>query len=558
MAVIELSLPDLESLLGKKLPRSADGLNDVLQYAKCEVENLEKDSLTVSVEDANRPDLLSTEGVARELRGALNVETGLPRFNIRKSNVTVAVDKKLDGIRKYAACAVVKNVRMTEQILKQLIQLQEKMNGTYGRNRKVVGTGIYDFDRIKPPIRYTVIDPDGVKFSPLGLEESLTPRKILERHPKGVEFGHLISKHKVWPTFIDSRNEILSMPPIINSNYSGKVDSNTRNLFVEATGTAWGPVLAALNITTAALAERGGNVESVTMVYGEKKITTPDFAPSTVKIASEETNKRLGLSLKPAEIETLLKKARYGVKAAGKIMNVEAPAYRVDIMHPVDVIEDIAIQYGYHKFGPVLPALPTIGSLSKGERFSDKVRILLIGLGCQEVLNFTLTNRTDLFRRMQMPEQPVVEVANQISSELNIMRTWLLPGLLNFLSNNRTQDYPQRVFEVGHCVVPDKETAERSKTVRKLAVAIAHDRANLTEMRGLAESVLRNLGLKWEIADLDHPSFIPTRCAQIRINGKSIGFYGEVHPAVLDNWKIEMPVIVFELDLEELMSSIIK
>jgi len=554
MAIIETSITDLENLVGRKLPRDAEKLNDILQYAKCEVERLENDNLAVSVEDANRPDLLSAEGIARELRGPLGVSSGLANFKVGKSGVTVTVDKKLEGIRAYAACAVVKGVKVTEPLLVQLIQLQEKMNGTYGRNRKVVGTGIYNFDKIKAPIRYTVTDPEEHRFVPLDMEEALTPKQVLQQHPKGQEFGHLIADKRWWPVFIDANDKVLSMPPIINSNYSGRVDSSATNLFIEATGTAWAPTLAALNITAAALAERGGKVQSVVMMYGGKKIVTPDFRPGAAFVKLDETNERLGLALKPAEAAKLLKRARYGVKKIGPTMKVDVPAYRVDVMHPVDIIEDIAIQYGYQKFEPIAPALPTVGAMSVREKFSDKVREVAIGLGLQEVLNFTLTNRREMFGKMSMPEQRVMVVANPVSSEFDALRGWTVPSLLGFLAQNRMQDYPQMIFEVGDCVVPDALAAERSLTRRKLAIAGSHVNANLTEARSMVESVLKNLGQRYEIVGYNHPSFIPTRCAEVRVRGRHIGFYGEVHPAVLEAWKLELPVIAIELDLDALMS----
>src|SRR3989338_1427745 len=307
MPKINVSLKDLQSLLGKKI--TAKQLEDDLLYAKCELDAVEGDILTIDVKDSNRPDLWSAEGIARQLKGYYGLESGLPKFLVADSKTVVIVDKKVKNVRPKIAAAIVKGLNFTEESILQIIQLQEKICQTYGRNRELAAIGVYDMDKISPPIRYTTVKPEGIKFIPLDFKEELTPKEILEKHPKGKEYRHLIDKHSEYPLLIDSNNGVLSMPPIINSDFTGKVTEKTRNVFVEVTGYDIERIKTALNIMVAALAERGGKIFSVDVLY-DKKTTTPDFSEKTIDMDIDYCRKTIGIDLSENEIIELLKKSR--------------------------------------------------------------------------------------------------------------------------------------------------------------------------------------------------------------------------------------------------------
>ena len=390
------------------------------------------------------------------MRGYQGLEVGLKRYSARKAAVEISVDQELAQIRPFFCCAVARNININDAIIRGLVQLQEKLDKTYGRNRKRSSIGFYDFDLITPPLRYRAAGLDEVRFVPLEWDHPLSLREILEQHPKGIEYGGIVKQYPKMPIILDSKDRVLSFPPIINSNDLGRITPETRNILVEITGTSEETVSNALIILTTCLADRGAEINSAIIhyPYGKiRRVTTPDFNERLVKVPQEEVKNITGLSLGRTEIVKLLRRARFDVKAGSdKNLNVRVPCYRLDILHPVDVIEDIAIAYGINRIQPRWPSDLTIGGLSPIEEFSDTIRELAVGLGFQEVLSFMMTSPEKLFEKMNRQRGRAVEVANPKVTTLTCLRSWLLPSLMDFLSNNTHVEYPQKLFEVGDYV----------------------------------------------------------------------------------------------------------
>ncbi len=549
MPTVEFYLRDLNALLGKQLSRQELEERAIL-FAKGEVERWEGDLVGVDIKDTNRPELWSVEGIARELKGHYGVEKALPKLEAKGSGVEVRVEKSVEAVRPKVVAAVVKGLAFDDASIKQAIQLQEKMAQTYGRNRSLVAIGVYDWSTLKPHIRYTTVKPDGIRFIPLGLEEEMTPAEILEKHPKGIEFGHLIKGFKEYPLLIDSAGNVLSIPPIINSARTGKITEDTRDVFIEVTGHQLERISVALNVLAAAFAERGGRVESVRVIYPNVTITTPDFTPREFELDVAECRRILGLELSAKEMVGLLEKARYSARALGGRIKVKYPAYRGDIMHQRDVMEDIAIAYELSRIPVEPPKLSTVGREDAVELFAESVRELMVGLGFQEILTFSLTNKDNLFSRMNMREESICEIANPVSSNWTALRNWLLPSLMEFLANNLHAEYPQRIFEVGDVLALDEKAETRTKNVKRLACAVSSSSVGYEEISSVLDALLRNLGVEYTLKSSEHGSFITGRAAEISV-GKSIaGVMGEIHPQVLNSWGLEKPVVALELELE--------
>ncbi len=538
MPTYDFSFKDFCKLVGKRLPKNKEKLWDKLLYVKAEIEEFEGDTLKVEEADTNRPDLWCVEGLSRALRGALGIEKGLPKYNAKPSNYKVVVDKSVKKIRPFIASAVVKGVKFNDYLIKQLIQLQLKLDTTFGRRRKKSAIGIYDFDKIKFPVYYKAVKPDSIRFVPLGFNEEMNLNEILENHPKGIEFGDILKSHSNYPILIDSEGKVLSMPPIINSNDVGRVTKKTKNVFVEITGTNFDTVMGALNIVASVLADRGGKVSSVTVVYGRKKVVTPNFSPWTMKVKVESIKKVLGLDLSSKEIKEYLMRARYGVKKINnKVVEVLVPFYRTDVMHEIDVIEDIGIMYGYSKIKSDKITISTEGGLLPLSKKMRMLRKLVIGMGYQEVLNYYRTDKEILF------DKDCIEIANPLSNLMNVLRNELLPVELNLLSKNVHNEYPQKVFEIGRVFLKRKgEVVEENH----LSMVSCHSDANFTEIKQEVEWLLRNLGVEYEIREFDHQAFIPGRCASVVIDGKVAGYFGELHPKTLTKFGLNNPAVAFE------------
>lgn len=534
MVVIEISKNDLLNLIGKDLPD--EELEELLFLVKIE-SKMDGDKIECEL-NPDRPDMFSVEGVAREVKGFLGIETGIKKYDISDSKVVVKTENP--QVRPYIACAIVKDVTLSDEMVKSLMQIQEKLHDTVGRGRKKVAIGVHDYDKIVPPLLYK--DVENEKFIPLMGTQEMDVNQILTEHPKGIGYAHLVGEMR--PMLYDKEG-VASFPPIINSERT-KVTIATTNLFIDVTGTDEKAVNSALNILVCNITERGGKIETVNI--DRKRV--PDLAPKEMTVNVEDIDKLLGLGLAEKDIAGILERMRYGVSnMRGGKMKIHIPAYRSDILHLVDIIEDVAIGYGYNNIQPILPKLPTIGSQSKMSRLTTKVRELMTGLGFQEIVNFILTSRENNFEKMGV-EGECAELLNPVSSEYNICRTWLLPSLMNNLVSNKHREYPQTMFEIGDCIVLDETQETRTRTMRKLAGVVSHDAANLTELKSIIEAVLKGLNYNYEIKECGHSSLIESRVGEIIVDGKPIGIFGEVHPTILEKWKLEKPVIAFEIEVD--------
>jgi len=547
MPKIDVSYSDLCELIGRRIP--LEDLKQHIYFAKAEIEGKEGDILKIDSKDTNRPDLWSVEGIARELRGRLAGEKGLPKYKIEKSGLVVNVDQKVAKVRPLTVCAVAKNLNIDDIVLSQLIQLQEKVAGTFGRGRKEVAIGVYDLSRIKPPIKYTTATLEK-HFIPLDFEEEMTIKEILERHPKGKEFGHLLKGCKEVPMFIDSAGEVLSIPPIINSNFTGKITKETKKVFIECSGFDFKFLMPAINVLAAALVDRNAKVESVDVVYGKKIIRTPDMTPKSAFVDLDFVNRLSGLNLNAKQAADLLEQARYQAAVKGKRINVLYPAYRQDIMHQSDVAEDIMISFGYNKIPLEQIRHQTMGKVDRKEILTEKLENEMVKLGFQEILSYTLTSKEQLFKKMVLKEGEVVEIENPISLNWNVFRNWLLPSLMEFFSNNQHVTYPQKIFEIGDVVLIDEKQETGTLDVRKLSAAVSDSRIGYEDIAPILDAFLSSMKVNYKLKRCKHASFIEGRVADVVVNGKKIGFIGEIHPAVLKNWRLEMPVAAFEIDLD--------
>jgi phenylalanyl-tRNA synthetase beta chain len=476
----------------------------------------------------------------------MNVKTGLKTYKAEKSIYMVKVDSATKPIRPYIVCAVVTEVEMTDEFIKSLMQIQEKLHITHCRKRRKAAIGVHDLDKVKFPALYTVKDPS-FKFIPLGEEKEMTLDNILKHTPKGKDYGWVLKGMAKYPLLMDSDNKVMAMPPIINSIHT-MVEEKTKNLFIDITGTDDKTINEVLNIVVTSLAERGGKIQLVKVKYPDREIETPRLETRMMNLEPNYVNKLLGLKLTDYEMIEYLQKMGFDAVEVGKNLQVVIPCYRIDIMHAMDLVEDIAIAYGYDRFKPEIPNISTIGEENPLEAFSTKLRTLLVGYGLQEVVTFILNNKENSYKKMLMGEKDVIETANPKTEEYTIVRSWLLPSLMEVLWRNRHREYPQNIFEVGDVIELSPSSETGAKTMRRLGVVLCHSKANFSEIKSTVESILSNLGIKgYKIEESTLPCFIPGRAAKIVVNEKNLGRFGEIHPEVVSNWEIEMPVAACEI-----------
>lgn len=554
MPVVTLNRKELEKLTGKKLPEAK--LKDRISMLGTDLDSMKKDEIMVEV-FPDRPDMLSEQGFARALSTFIGAKKGLAKFRMDSSNTKeykVIIDRSVESVRPYTVCAIVKKLSFTDEKIREIIQIQEKLHITYGRNRKKLAIGIYPMEHIKLPIHYKALSPDEIRFVPLESEKEMTGRQILSSHPTGKEYAHLLKGKKKYPVFVDDKGDILSMPPIINSSLTGKVTEKTKEVFIEFSGHDIDVQMKGLNMIVTALHDMGGKLYAMELQYPDKKMITPDLEPWSMKLSCDYVNKILGLDLKSKEISAFLQQMGYGTKAGNSVIEVLVPSYRADILHPIDLVEDISIAYGYENLEPEIPNVATTGQEDALEKFKAKVAEIMAGLGMLEIVAYSISDENKLNRKMEN-KMPFIPLKNALTEEYSVLRNWLMPDLMGVLEENKHHDYPQNIFEIGDVFLPGEgETGVEQRS--RLAAAVCHPRADYTQIKQHLDVLIKSLGLEARYEEADNPSFIKGRCARVRVGKKKVAYIGEISPKVLQNFQLEMPVSAFELNLTELFDLI--
>ncbi|MEM1792284.1 MAG: phenylalanine--tRNA ligase subunit beta [Nitrososphaerota archaeon] len=552
MPILNLKLERFFDLLEQKLDK--DELIGARTGIGVAIEELGADYVKVEY-NPNRPDFSSPAGLARAIKGILGIETGVPRFRTLPPKTFVKVDKSVKAVRPWVVAAYVEGLNLSAEDIEELIAMQEDLHWVVGRNRRKVAIGLHNASAIKPPIIYKAVKGDEISFVPLKSFRRMTPQEIVEQHEVGRKYGHIVAGTGLFPVIMDSRGEVLSLPPIINAALT-ELTEGTNTLFIDVTGTDLEAVSGALNILTTALADIGGRIRQVRIIYDGMKMTTPDLRTKVWKLKLSYANDLLGLNIPMKEAMRALRKSRVGVKKVkGDTIFAEVPAYRLDIMHPVDLVEEIAIGLGYKNLQPVVPKTLGFGKHHPDTNFEDVCKEIMFGLGFTEVINFTLSNSTRDYRWMKVEPQNPVRILNPVSAEYDILRTWLIPSLLYNLTMNKHSPYPHRLFEIGDVLVIDESSDEGVRREARLAFVSSHADTSFSEVKSVTEEFLRSLGLReWTLREAEHASFIEGRVAEVEVGGVKIGIMGEISPEVLEAFGITMPVSAVEIELQKVRS----
>lgn len=488
----------------------------------------------------NRPDLLSFNGFMRSFKKFLSIETEDKKYILNKplKNFKIIIDKSVTEIRPFTACAIVKNIEFNEEIIKEIIEMQEKLHMSLGRNRKKAAIGIYPLEKISLPIKFEAREPKKINFIPLESEKEMQGMQILQSHPTGREYAHLLEGKKKFPVFVDSKNKILSMPPIINSQETGRITEETKDVFIECSGFHFETLKNILNILVANLIDLGGSAYQMEM-SGEYKETTPDFSDEEIIISEESVNKILGLKLKSKDFEKLLKKMNHKYEKC----KVSVKPWRTDILHEVDIAEEIAIAYGYDNFEEEIPNISTIGEESKEERVKNKLAEILVGLGLLEISTY------HLIKKDESKTLDLVELEDS-KTEYKFLRNDLLTPSLRILSENKDHEYPQSLFELGTVFSLNEDSETGIKENENLLVISAP--SNFTEIKMKLDFIFSKLGISYGLRELEKEELIEGRTAEILIDECSVGYIGEIHPLTLNKWNIRMPCAVFEISLNKI------
>ncbi len=548
-------------VLGKKMGR--EELAELLTAAKAELDDWPEGEgvLRIELNDTTRPDLWSTLGLARQLSIYRGAAAPTYPFFARPGKVQktedrrVVVDEGLLGIRPYIASFVAEGKKVTDELLREIIQSQEKLCGNFGRKRKTIAMGVSRADLIQWPVHYGAADPDATRFVPLDFEKPLSMRQILAEHPKGREYGQLVAGFGKFPLLSDGRGEVLTFPPVINSALIGGVRVGDSRLFIDLTGPDLDTILIACAITACDFADMGFTIQPVAVHYPfdtpyGRAIVTPYYFQKDTVLQVKDAEKRLGEKFTPAQAARHVRRLGSSVRVDGKRLVVSPPEYRNDFLHPVDVIEEIMIGRGMESFEPIMPRDFTVGRISEAEWFARGVRETMIGLGYQEMIYGYLGSRRDFVDRMGIDGDQVLAIENPMTESFDIVRNSILPNLLGSEAVSAHAAYPHRIFEVGKVVVRDPRENYGSRTHDALAFLVADRETGFNEVDAHLLALFYYLSLDPQLVPLEDPRFIPGRAAEIRARGRKVGIMGEVHPQVLENWGVQMPCAAVELSLD--------
>ncbi len=527
--------------------------------------------IKIELNDTNRPDLWSTNGVARQLRlhnGGTTVDYGKflsKEGDLKDSrNLTVTVDPELKDIRPYMVAFMIEGKAIDEPMLLDIIQTQEKLAWNFGRKRKSLSMGLYRASQIKWPVHYKAVDPDNTSFIPLTFEKPLTCRQILTEHPKGKDYGWILENFKKFPLLTDDAGEVMSMAPVINSATLGAVQVGDKDLMVELTGDNMANLLLAANIVACDFADCGYTIHPIRVDHPYdtgfgKSVCAPFYFQQPAKAVLKNVNKLLGSDFSKEQVVKALEVMGNKVEAKDADGDVEftvypAP-YRNDFLHEVDIIEDVMIGIGLDNFKPAKPNDFTIGRLMPLTLFSRQAKNIMVGLGYQEMIFNYLGSKKDYIERMGIDDSKIIEVSNPMSENYQFVRPSIIPSLLRAESGSANAIFPHKIFEIGKVAYLCDEENSGTRTRQSLGFMTASSNANFNSAASEVSSLLYFLDHEYKVAESDDPRFIPGRQAAIIINGKQAGIFGEIHPQVLENWSITVPCVAGEIDVEELMAA---
>jgi len=548
MATLEIDKREFDQLMGKNLDK--EKLIEEASFLGAHWHSINGNVCEVETYP-NRPDLLSVEGLARAYRGFFDIKNGRTEYNVEKGHVEVKVDESVEDVRPHIGGAVVRGLELSEKKINGLIQLQEKMHETMGRRRDKLAIGLHDLSTVEAPFTYRAVEPEKVSFTPLEYDRDMQLGEILDEHSKGQDYAWILEDEDRYPVIEDAEGKVLSFPPIINNQLT-EVDSGTQDIFIDVTGKDEDTVLKALNILTTALAERGGEIESVN-VDGEK---LPDLSPERFSLDPEYFREVSGLDLERKEIMKRLEMMKYDAKVEENIQ-VEVPCYRNDVMHQYDLIEDIIIAHRYTNIEPEIPNVDLIGSQRDIEDTAEVVRDILSEAGAMEALTYIHNSRDNLTEKICREETNFVKVDNPLSEDYSALRDMITPSLLEVLKQNKHRAYPQEFFETG--TVTELDNSYTGASNRKKAAYIkSGSNVDFTDAREKLQILERDLGLEIEVEADERPFFQDSRAGKILLDGEEIGFIGQFSEEVLENWKLGHPTAGFELDLEKVQEKLRK
>jgi len=510
-----------------------------------DIDTCDEDTLGIEI-FPDRPDLLSPETLFHGMMPFLHDSPPNPRLAVRPGTISMKVSPELASIRPVILGAVVRGLSIDEDIIKRLMEHQEKLHFALGRGRKRASIGVHDLATISPPFRVEAVERTH-SFTPLAMDDDMTIDEILSKHPKGIDYAHLLQGMDKVPIILDSNDSVLSFPPIINGDHT-TVTTNTRDIFIDVTGVDIRACESALMLICLQLSVLGGTIESVRVTGCDGKEWMLNGSPIKHHVERNLVESILGNSFTDDQIEDAIRRMGgiYNGDTSG-ILSISMPRWRFDILHPIDLVEEIAIGHGYDDLAYDVPKAPLTAIPRSDGHLRRRVREALQGLGLIQIQSLTLSNDSDQFELMRWkPDGSITSMTNPITTEHTILRQNILPGLLRLLAANRHHDLPQGVYELGTVVIDHKNKD-------RFAFLIAERTGGFAALRGRIQGLMRDLGCAdWSLVENQSGPWLSGRSANILVNDIVVGECGEIDPRVSESFDLKVPMSGAQFDMAAL------
>lgn len=544
MPTITLSTKYLARLTGTGI--SLEKLSEQITKLGPEIEHMDEKEISLEI-TPNRPDLYSAVGLARAIRNFMHRSKKF-RYKIepREPVTEVVVGREAKAVRPFISAFIATGLSLSDDALADVIHFTDKLCDTHGRDRKKIAIGLHDLDSLEPPFHYNAYKDE--RFMPLNSDKELNFSDILKSHEKGLRYGYTISGKGLYPAIKDEKGT-MALIPIINSQRT-RVTTKTKKLFVDITGTSEFLVNKAADVLACMLMDLNAEIERVRIKYPGREVISPTMENGYITLTLLKAESEIGVAIGMSNMLSLANKMGYESANVKGSVRLTIPEYRLDIINEQDVIEDIAIAYGYDYIAPLPIFAAQQGKFEEKEMLFSRISDAMLGIGYSEMMNSYLTNEKANFRDMRLNEgKERVTLKNPRARSITMMRTWILPSLLKNMGLSVHEKLPQRLYELDMAFLVSKGVP---KEEHHLAAVSLDPKANFNYIKGVVESLATLMGLDYKISKYGHESFINGRCASISVSGKTVGFFGELHPEVLSNFGIEEPATAFEIDLSTL------
>lgn len=510
---------------------------------------------------ANRYDLLCLEGIGGALRVFLGKDPP-PVYSVAPPTLEMIVKPEVKDVREFVVAAVLRGITFTPESFARFIDLQTKLHKNICRERTLVSIGTHDLSTIKAPFSYEARAPKDIRFVALDQTKETDANELfamlVEQNSSVKPYLPIIEGKPAYPVIYDSEGHVLSLPPIINSEHS-KLRMSTHDVLIEVTAIDNTKANIVLN-TICAMFSRYCSTpftsEQVTVKYPDgTAVVTPDLSSYKSECTIKYINEVLDLKLSGEEIMSYLKKMMLypaQVSADGSTIEVDVPVTRSDILHACDIMEDVAIAYGYNNLNIVPPSTLCVGSRQPLNKFTDQLRQEMAQYGFWEIVTLSLCSKAECYSKLRKKEDGAAVCLGN-SAQYEIARTSLLPGLLKNLFYNKSAPVPIKIFEVSDVVLQCNTTDVGARNKRVLTALCASLSGGFEVVHGLMDRLMVSLGVDpalYRIKESDDETYFPGRRADVLVNEKKVGVFGFLHPEVIQAFKVDLPVAALELDVE--------